>query len=131
MTQTFQTNITVTRDADGTKGIFTVPTENGKNVLTMAEYINRGRARFEAEHYFKGLDNIQEDLDMLFCMLPAEDVAPVRHGRWVLLDECYNEGVYCSACHKKVYKKCYANKKIKSKFCPHCGAKMDGGAENG
>lgn len=97
----------------------------------MDEYINRKRARFEAEHYFKGLDNIQEDLDMLFCMLPAEDVAPVRHGQWVLLDECYNEGVYCSACHKKVYKKCYANQKIKSKFCPHCGAKMDGGAGNG
>ena len=49
----------------------------------MAEYINRGRARFEAEHYFKGVDNIQEDLDMLFCMLPAEDVAPVVHGRWI------------------------------------------------
>lgn len=61
----------------------------------------------------------------------ALGVAPVVHGQWVLLDECYNEGVYCSACHKKVYKKCYANKKIKSKFCPHCGAKMDGGAENG
>ena len=63
--------------------------------------------------------------------IPAADVAPVVHGRWALLDECYNEGVYCSACQKKVYKKCYANQKIKSKFCPHCGAKMDGGAENG
>lgn len=63
--------------------------------------------------------------------MKAADVAPVVHGRWVLLDECYNEGVYCSACHKKVYKKCYANQKIKSKFCPHCGAKMDGGAGNG
>ena len=63
--------------------------------------------------------------------MPTLDVAPVLHGRWVFLDECYNEGVYCSACHKKVYKKCYANQKIKSKFCPHCGAKMDGGAENG
>ena len=63
--------------------------------------------------------------------MPTLDVAPVVHGRWVLLDECYNEGVYCSACHKKVYKKCYANQKIKSKFCPHCGANMDGGAENG
>ena len=63
--------------------------------------------------------------------MKAADVAPVLHGRWVLLDECYNEGVYCSACHKKVYNKCYANQKIKSKFCPNCGAKMDGGAENG
>ena len=59
--------------------------------------------------------------------MPTLDVAPVVHGRWVLLDECYNEGVYCSACHKKVYKKCYANQKIKSKFCPNCGARMDGG----
>lgn len=58
--------------------------------------------------------------------MPTLDVAPVVHGRWVLLDECYNEGVYCSACHKKVYKKCYANQKIKSKFCPNCGARMDG-----
>ena len=63
--------------------------------------------------------------------MKATDIAPVVHGRWVFLDECYNEGVYCSACHKKVYKKCYANQKIKSKFCPHCGAKMDGGTENG
>lgn len=59
--------------------------------------------------------------------MPTLDVAPVVHGRWVLLDECYNEGVYCSACQKKVYKTCYANQKIKSKFCPNCGAKMDGG----
>ena len=43
----------------------------------MAEYINRERARFEAEHYFKGLDNIQEDLDMLFCMLPGVDMEQV------------------------------------------------------
>ena len=34
MNQTFQTNITVTLDADGTKGIFTVPTENGKKALS-------------------------------------------------------------------------------------------------
>ena len=30
MTQTFQTNITVMQDADGTMEIFTAPTENGK-----------------------------------------------------------------------------------------------------
>lgn len=37
MTQTFQTNITVTLDADGTMVVFTVPTESGKEVLTMAK----------------------------------------------------------------------------------------------
>lgn len=50
-------------------------------------------------------------------------------GEWVLLDECSNEGVYCSVCHKKVYRKEYANQKLKSNFCPNCGAKMDGGRD--
>ena len=58
---------------------------------------------------------------------PTADVVEVKHGEWFLLDECSNEGVYCSVCHKKVYKKCYANQKLKSKYCPNCGAKMDGG----
>ena len=48
------------------------------------------------------------------------------HAHWFLLDECSNAGVYCSNCHKKVYKEQYANQKIKSRYCPNCGAKMDG-----
>ncbi len=48
-------------------------------------------------------------------------------GHWVLLEDCVNEGVYCSECHKKVYKADYANQKLKSKFCPNCGAKMEEG----
>lgn len=48
------------------------------------------------------------------------------HGHWFLLDKCSNAGVYCSVCHKKVYKEHYANVKPKSKFCPNCGAIMDG-----
>lgn len=45
-------------------------------------------------------------------------------GHWNLLDECSNKGVYCSVCNKKVYKKYYANQKVKSRFCPNCGAMM-------
>ena len=47
-------------------------------------------------------------------------------GEWVLLEECANEGVYCSVCHKKVYRKEYANQKVMSPYCPNCGAKMKG-----
>lgn len=54
------------------------------------------------------------------------DVQAVVHGEWILLDECANEGVYCSVCHKKVYRAEYANQKLKSNYCPNCGAKMDG-----
>lgn len=59
---------------------------------------------------------------------PTVDAVPVVHGHWIILDECANEGVYCSVCHKKVYKVDYAwsNKpvKMKSNFCPKCGADM-------
>ena len=48
-----------------------------------------------------------------------------KHGYWYALDECANEGVYCSVCNKKVYKLNYANQKVKSKYCPNCGAIMD------
>ena len=51
---------------------------------------------------------------------------PVRHAKWELIDECVNEGVYCSNCHKKIYRAEYANQKVKSNYCPNCGAKMDG-----
>ncbi len=52
------------------------------------------------------------------------DVAPVVHGRWDETGYCVNCGRHApfwsiSFC-------CY-----KSKYCPNCGAKMDGGEENG
>lgn len=59
-------------------------------------------------------------------LIPTADVVEVKHGHWILLDECANEGVYCPVCSKKVYRKDYANQNLKSNFCPNCGAKMDG-----
>ena len=49
-------------------------------------------------------------------------------GYWVSVTDCANAGVYCSVCHKKVYNEDYAwcNRKdrLRSDYCPHCGAKM-------
>ena len=49
-------------------------------------------------------------------------------GYWVSLTDCANAGVYCSVCNKKVYKEDYAwcnrKNKLRSDYCPHCGAKM-------
>lgn len=67
--------------------------------------------------------------DDVVATAPTADVAEVKRGYWCLLDECANEGVYCSACHKKVYKADYANQKLKSPYCPNCGAKMGGGKQ--
>ena len=60
---------------------------------------------------------------------PTVKLAPVRHAKWELIDECVNEGVYCSNCHKKIYRAEYANQKVKSKYCPNCGSRMDGDTE--
>ena len=91
----------------------------------MAEYINRGRARFEAKRYFKNMAEIQEDLDMLFCMLPAENVSPVRHGRWeIVIGSNGKEYMVCTCCR--------VSQDLTGVFtyCPNCGVKMDGGDSN-
>lgn len=48
----------------------------------------------------------------------ADDVAPVRHGRW----KNGGNGLYdtCSACGKEIYLA------IPMNYCPECGAMMDG-----
>lgn len=56
----------------------------------------------------------------------SADVAPVVHGRW---EKCDNLKPKCSVCGEyhlyawSDYRKC--------NYCPNCGAKMDGGEDNG
>lgn len=56
--------------------------------------------------------------------IPAADVAPVRHGRWIERKSFHAEGgisAKCSACQKDVQ---YLGNPLN--YCPNCGAKMDG-----
>ena len=103
-------------------------------VTGMDEYIKREEIRraYEklARSYMHGEPYIADwKFDEMIEELPAADVAPVMHGRWISLTDCSNAGVYCSICHKKVYKEDYAwcNKKnrVRSSYCPNCGAKMN------
>lgn len=93
----------------------------------MAECIER-KAALDAVH--KWCDPCGAAVEAVLSV-PAADAAPVVHGRWISLTECSNAGVYCSICHKKVYKEDYAwcnrKNKVRSSYCPNCGAKMDGG----
>jgi hypothetical protein len=57
------------------------------------------------------------------------DVAPVRHGRWKFKQdkEWVGNGKYwCSVCRYGFASGAY-HKVDEFKFCPMCGAKMDGG----
>ena len=65
---------------------------------------------------------------------PAADVEPVRRGWWIGLEyDGYADGnpVYdlweCSECGEEVRGESVPETHL---FCPNCGAKMDGGAED-
>lgn len=60
-----------------------------------------------------------------YCIIgtaPIVDAIEVVHGYWNISKESFDECSVCgTACGIAEY----------DKFCPNCGAKMDGGAENG
>ena len=106
----------------------------------MAEYIKR-EALLEKCHWVIRSDGTRvyvchaEDIEAI----PAADVAPVRHGRWIecdYLEPCIhgfgtirrkNKGLKCNQC-VHVFE---AKSLWRQNFCPNCGAKMDGGEEDG
>lgn len=77
----------------------------------MSDYISR--EAFKKKYLCCGV--LPEMSEKEFDEFPAADVEPVRNGQWISLTDCSNAGVYCSICHKKVYKEDYAwcNRKIK------------------
>lgn len=58
--------------------------------------------------------------------IPAADVEPVRHGRWIPheTDDGFSNGVQCTVCGEWFYKYFTYN------YCPDCGAKMQGEVDN-
>lgn len=62
-------------------------------------------------------------------LLPAADVAPVVHGEWVEIKGMappeYHGKHKCSVCGEMAL--CKKMHEVLSEYCPHCGAKMDGG----
>lgn len=70
----------------------------------------------------------EEKIKKIADHLISNGVTVQECGHWISLTECANAGVYCSVCHKKVYKEDYAwcnrKNKLRSDYCPHCGAKM-------
>ena len=73
--------------------------------------------------YYNGKDDMQDEIRDMVSQFPSADVAPVRHGRWLPQVVLGQKAWDCSEC-----------KTLGSphwKWCPVCGAKMDGGFDNG
>ena len=50
-----------------------------------------------------------------------DTVDPVKHGEWIFVEDLVSY-IKCSECGDDI---CWVNTK-RPKYCPHCGAKMDG-----
>lgn len=107
----------------------------------MTDYIKRTDAVKIAEKY--GLANgsvLGRHTGLADCIardiseLPAADVADVVHGEWLRSDDDWNSltTIQCSICSEEW---CFETDDdvslLNYKYCPNCGAKMDGGFDDG
>lgn len=105
----------------------------------MAEYIEKHKAvnlltslenEFQQFKPFKGFENAMYrklcETEIAIGKLPAADVVPVVHGWW-------NATETCSLCGEKSTEGLDATtwNYWLPNYCPHCGAKMDGGEVDG
>jgi hypothetical protein len=100
----------------------------------MAEYIEREAAKKAFCDYCDWAEAGSE-----YCRscsdpigrIPAADVVPVKHGRWVTKkDACGTDYTICSACETEIQWRDRRGVMLKvdmqnAPFCPNCGAKMD------
>ena len=125
----------------------------------MAEYIERQKlynnlvllVKYETGERQQGILGCAETVRIF----PAADVEPVRHGRWILeahderVNYRWNVTAECSECCDELKEiwagffpgvpPCIARdaalvsaESVKlSNYCPNCGAKMDGGVDDG
>lgn len=113
----------------------------------MSDYISREAAiayiREQSEECQKAFEELggesgiyadaYNDLAEDFYSIPAADVAPVVHGEWLRADDDWNSltTIQCSLCSEEW---CFETDDdvslLNYKYCPNCGAKMDGGNDD-
>lgn len=106
----------------------------------MAEYIEREAAVDAVVDVFYNTPDIclsGDKFEVSLRRIPAADVAPVVHGRWVPSEDDFDDDDVlfdveewcdwqCNACGEDI---CYDDPmppRLLPRFCPNCGAKMDG-----
>lgn len=101
----------------------------------MAEYIKR-EAAIDAITDLAGKASTRSAYEAVWKSaralkkLPATDVAPVVHGRWLKPHWALGRQRVCSVCHNTVRMPSFdSGEYTEYPGCPWCLAKMDGGAE--
>lgn len=79
------------------------------------------------ESYRQGVDDNYNDTIRLINDIPAADIQPVKHGRWI--DNGSNMWL-CSYCKENlIYSETESDREKKQRYCSRCGARMDGESE--
>ena len=92
-----------------------------ENVVT-EEFISRTEVLKDFESCNAGNPKwTPQRVKTLLLRQPAADVAPVVHGRWDISKGLLGDMCKCSACGSLP--------SLPTKFCPYCGARMDGAAK--
>lgn len=95
--------------------------------LTIKELVDRLRYALVDRDDWKELAEARYDW-ILELKKQLADIQPVRHGRWIVEDEDYEDSIYiCSACGYEFVITAGDLESNELNYCPKCGAKMDGG----
>lgn len=100
----------------------------------MAEYIEREAAKDAVSEVYYDTPDVNlsaEKFEAAINAIPAADVAPVVHGRWIRPHwKNSNYCCDCSECGGEAMHRDYQwDKNGVYPICPNCGAKMDGGGD--
>ena len=83
----------------------------------MTDYIKREDALKVVDDIVCDADDAERTCDRIID-LPSADVAPVRHGRWEVVDAEEPRRYGCSECKRLSWSM--------DNYCGNCGARMDG-----
>lgn len=101
-----------------------------KDITSIKEQIAHVKRNVKSENsaYLIGYISALSTVEGMIASLPAADVEPMKHGKWVSMlvkrpdwkgnMQSYYQPNTCSECHVGLAEK--------TNYCPNCGAKMDG-----
>lgn len=87
-------------------------------------YADMGDSRNTMDSYDRGYTDALDRVDDWMDAQPTVDAVEIVHGKWVNAADCVC--FQCSNCKKYANQPYGLTEAILFKYCPNCGAKMDG-----
>lgn len=94
-----------------------------RTTVKLADLISRAALLKDLSYCAPELWQDEEYIKVKIMKQHAVDAAPVVHARWVHHEGGFNDHFECTACGEAIVLT------GKWRFCPNCGAKMDGDAD--